>query len=164
MQNRSIRHTLGEELRKILILSIYFAIWFSALVFLTYSILRKDEMPYAPLSLALIKGLLCAKFMMLGQAIYPIQSKANQALIWQILPRSLVYLFIVVLLSALESGLEGLIHHKGFIDSLANFGNGDPIHILALSFIYWLILLPYLTFMSLKLVIGNQEMKRIFLG
>jgi hypothetical protein len=27
-----------------------------------------------------------------------------------------------------------------------------------------LILLPYLTFMSLKLVIGDQETKRIFLG
>ncbi len=69
MQNGSIRHKLGEEFKKVLILSIYLAIWFSALVFLTYSILRKDEMPYAPLSLALIKALLCAKFMLLGQAI-----------------------------------------------------------------------------------------------
>lgn len=164
MQNHSLAHKLEEEFKKVLILSIYLAIWFSALAFLSYSILRKDEIPYAPLSLALIKALLCAKFMLLGQAIYPIQSKSNQALIWQILPRSFVYLVVVVLLSALEAGLEGLIHHKGFISSLANFGNGDPVHILALCLIYWLILLPYLTFMSLKLVLGDQEMRRIFLG
>ena len=42
---------------------------------------------------------------------------------------------------------------------MANFGNGDPIHILALCLIYWLILLPHLTFMSLKLVIGDQEVE-----
>lgn len=164
MPQHSIGHKLGEEFKKILTLFIYFSIWFSALVFLSYSILRKDQIPYAPLSLALIKALLCAKFMLLGQAIYPIQVKSNQAIIWQILPRSLVYLLVVVLMSAFESGVEGLIHHKGFITSLANFGNGDPLHILALALIYWLILMPYLTFMSLKLVVGDQEMKRIFLG
>jgi len=164
MQNYSITHKLGKDIQKILILFAYFSIWFSALVFLSYSILRNEGVPYAPISLALIKALLCAKFMLLGQAIYPIQSNVKRGLIWQILPRSLVYLFIVVLLSAIESGMDGWIHHKGFISSLANFGNGDPIHILALCLIYWLILLPYLTFMSLKLVIGDLETKHIFLG
>ena len=157
-------HYFGEEIKKIFILFIYFAIWFSALAFLSYSILSKDGIPYAPLSLALIKALLCAKFMLLGQAIYPMESKAKKPLIWQILPRSFVYLLVVLLLSAIEFGLDGWIHHKGFINSLANFGNGDPIHLLALSVMYWLIVLPYLTFMSLSSVIGAQEIKKIFLG
>jgi hypothetical protein len=117
-------HYFGEEIKKIFILFIYFAIWFSALAFLSYSILSKDGIPYAPLSLALIKALL----------------------------------------SAIEFGLDGWIHHKGFINSLANFGNGDPIHLLALSVMYWLIVLPYLTFMSLSSVISAQEIKKIFLG
>jgi len=69
MQNDSIAHNLGEDIQKILLLFIYFAIWFSALVFLNYSILRNEGVPYAPISLALIKVLLYAKFMLLGQAI-----------------------------------------------------------------------------------------------
>lgn len=154
----------GVELKKIFILFVYFAIWFSALSFLSYSIFRHDGIPYAPLSLALIKALLCAKFMLMGQALYPIESKRDKPLIGQILLRSIVYLGVVILLSALESGLDGWIHHRGFISSLANFGNGDPIHILALSLIYWLIVLPYLTFMSLQSIIGSPEMKKIFLG
>lgn len=164
MTSKHSHFKFGAELKKILILFIYFAIWFSALAFLSYSILRKDGIPYAPISLALIKALLCAKFMLLGQALYPIASREDKALIWQILPRSVVYLLVVLILSALESGLEGWIHHKGFIHSLANFGNGDLIHILALCLIYWLIVLPYLTFMSLKSVIGEAEIKKIFLG
>lgn len=164
MKNHHGHFKFGAELKKILILFIYFAIWFSALAFFNYSILRHDGVPYAPISLALIKALLCAKFMLLGEALYPIESKQDKPLMWQILPRSFVYLVVVLLLSAFESGLEGLVHHRGFISSLANFGNGDPIHILALCLIYWLIVLPYLTFMSLKSVIGASEIKKIFWG
>jgi len=147
-----------------LILFIYFSIWFCALAFLSFSVERLQGFPYMHISLALVKALLCAKFMLMGQMLYPIESRRDKPLIGQILSRSLVYLGVVILLSALESGIEGWVHHRGFISSLANFGNGDPIHILALSLIYWLIVLPYLTFMSLQSVIGSPEMKKIFWG
>ena len=164
MNNLDMHSKFSAELKKIFILFVYFAIWFSALAFLSFSVARLQGFPYVHISLALVKALLCAKFMLMGQMLYPIQSKRDRPLIGQILPRSIVYVGVVVLLSALESALEGWIHHRGFISSLANFGNGDPIHILALSLIYWLIVLPYLTFMSLQSVIGSPEMKKIFWG
>ncbi|MBM3348318.1 MAG: hypothetical protein FJY58_01270 [Betaproteobacteria bacterium] len=156
------KNRFGEEIKKMLILFIYFSIWFCALAFLSFSVERLQGFPYMHISLALVKALLCAKFMLMGQMLYPIESRRDKPLIGQILSRSLVYLGVVILLSALESGIEGWVHHRGFISSLANFGNGDPIHILALSLIYWLIVLPYLTFMSLQSVIGSPEMKKIF--
>lgn len=164
MQPHVNKNRFGEEIKKMLILFIYFSIWFCALAFLSFSVERLQGFPYMHISLALVKALLCAKFMLMGQMLYPIESRRDKPLIGQILSRSLVYLGVVILLSALESGIEGWIHHRGFISSLANFGNGDPIHILALSLIYWLIVLPYLTFMSLQSVIGSSEMKKIFWG
>jgi len=63
-------HTiLGRMSKKIFLLFVYFSIWFSALVFLNYSILRNEGVLYIPIRLALIKVLLYAKFMLLGQAI-----------------------------------------------------------------------------------------------
>lgn len=63
-------HTiLGRMSKKIFLLFVYFSIWFSALVFLNYSILRNEGVLYTPITLALIKVLLYAKFMLLGQAI-----------------------------------------------------------------------------------------------
>ena len=63
-------HTiLGRMSKKIFLLFVYFSIWFSALVFLNYSILRDEGVLYTPIRLALIKVLLYAKFMLLGQAI-----------------------------------------------------------------------------------------------
>lgn len=55
--------------KKILFLLVYFSIWFGALVFLNYSILRNEGVLYTPIRLALIEVLLYAKFMLLGQAI-----------------------------------------------------------------------------------------------
>lgn len=69
MQNDSIAHKLGEDVQKNLLLFVYFCIWFSALVFLNYSILRNEGVLYTPIRLALIEVLLYAKFMLLGQAI-----------------------------------------------------------------------------------------------
>lgn len=69
MQNDSIAHKLGEDVQKNLLLFVYFSIWFSALVFLNYSILRNEGVLYTPIRLALIEVLLYAKFMLLGQAI-----------------------------------------------------------------------------------------------
>ena len=63
-------HTiLGRISKKIFLLFVYFSIWFSALVFLNYSILRNEGVLYTPIRLALIKVLLYAKFMLLGQAL-----------------------------------------------------------------------------------------------
>ena len=159
----NIKH-LGEEVQRLSVLFVYFSIWFCALAFLSYSVLRYEGIPYAHIGFALVKAFLCAKFMLMGQVLYPIQSNRDKPLIGHILLRSIVYVGVVILLSAIESGLEGWIHHRGFISSLANFGNGDPIHILALSLIYWLIVLPYLTFMCLQSIIGSPEMKKIFWG
>ena len=69
MLNDSIAHKLGEDVQKNLLLFVYFCIWFSALVFLNYSILRNEGVLYTPIRLALIEVLLYAKFMLLGQAI-----------------------------------------------------------------------------------------------
>ena len=61
--------SLGKMSKKILPLFVYFSIWFSALVFLNYSILRNEGVLYTPIRLALIGVLLYGKFMLLGQAI-----------------------------------------------------------------------------------------------
>ncbi len=61
--------SLGRMSKKILFLLVYFSIWFGALVFLNYSILRNEGVLYTPIRLALIEVLLYAKFMLLGQAI-----------------------------------------------------------------------------------------------
>ena len=77
---------------------------------------------------------------------------------------SIVYLVVALVLSFFEAGLEGLFHHKPFFESLLNFEEGDPYRLAATSFIYWLILLPYLVFVGIREELGYSEVSRILFG
>jgi len=68
------------------------------------------------------------------------------------------------LLSYIESGVNGLIHGRNFIGSLLSFGHSDPLYVLALSIMYWLIICPYLIFVGMKLALGEKATTEILFG
>jgi hypothetical protein len=163
-EKKSIRHRIQEEFIQASLLALYFAAWFCALAFFTLAVLREAAIPITPFGLALIKAGLCAKFMMIGKAIYPLKVDANRGLIKSIFWHSIVYLLIVIALSVLESGIDGLLHGKSFLESIASFGHGDPVYIAAISIMYWLILWPYLIVLGLNQSMGNQAVNTILFG
>jgi hypothetical protein len=160
----SIRQRIQEEFIQATLLALYFAAWFCSIAFFTLAVLREAAIPITPFGLALIKAGLCAKFMMIGKAIYPLKVDANRGLIKSIFWHSIVYLLIVIALSVLESGIDGLLHGKSFLESIASFGHGDPVYIAAISIMYWLILWPYLIVLGLNQSMGNQAVNTILFG
>jgi len=160
----SLRHRIKDEFVQATLLALYFAAWFCAIAFFSFALLREAAIPITPFGLAIIKAALCAKFMMIGKAIFPLKVDANRGLIKSIFWHSIVYLLIVTALSFLESGIDGLLHGKSFIESVSSFGHGDPIYIAALSIMYWLILWPYLIVLGLNQSIGNTSVHTILFG
>ena len=160
----SLRHRIKDEFVQASLLALYFAAWFCAIAFFTFAVLREEAIPITPFGLAIIKAALCAKFMMIGKAIFPLKVDANRSLIKSIFWHSIVYLLIVTALSFLESGIDGLLHGKSFIESVSSFGHGDPIYIAALSIMYWLILWPYLIVLGLNESLGNTAVRTILFG
>ena len=160
----SLRHRIKDEFVQATLLALYFAAWFCAIAFFSFALLREAAIPITPFGLAIIKAALCAKFMMIGKAIFPLKVDANRGLIKSIFWHSIVYLLIVIALSFLESGIDGLLHGKSFIESVSSFGHGDPIYIAALSIMYWLILWPYLIVLGLNQSFGNTAFRTILFG
>ncbi len=144
MTAQALGHRVAEEAKKALHLTLYFWLWFSAISLLTHAILREHGLPIGSWGLAIVKAAICAKFVLIGQAIYPMRHSHGKDLWHIVLPRSLVYLMVVVVLSVLEAGVEGAWHGHSFVASLAEFANGDPVYAFALAWVYWLILMPYL--------------------
>jgi hypothetical protein len=160
----SLRHRIKDEFVEASLLALYFAAWFCTIAFFSFALLREAAIPIAPFGLALIKAGLCAKFMMIGKAIFPLRVDANRGLIKSIFWHSIVYLLIVIALSFLESGIDGLFHGKSFLESLSSFGHGDLIYIGALSLMYWLILWPYLIVLGLNQSLGDKTVHAILFG
>lgn len=161
---KSLRHRIKDEFIQAALLALYFAAWFCAIAFFTFMVLREAEIPITPFGLAIIKAGLCAKFMMIGKAIYPFKVDANRGLIRSIFWHSIIYLLIVLSLSYLESGIDGLLHGKSFIESISSFGYGNPVYVASLSIIYWLILWPYLIVLGLQQSMGDEAVHRILFG
>lgn len=160
----TLRHRIKDEFVQASLLALYFAAWFCAIAFFTFAVLREEAIPIAPFGLAIIKAGLCAKFMMIGKAMFPLHVDANRGLVKSLFWHSIAYLGVVIALSFAESGIDGLLHGKSFMESVASFGHGDPVYIAALSLIYWLIVWPYLIVLGLNQSLGNQAVRTILFG
>lgn len=159
-----LREGLIHEAKKAMALSIYFGTWFCSLTFLAVTSLHERPIPLSIFGIALIKAALSAKFMLIGQAIYPIKVSKNHGILRSLLIQSIFYLMIVLALNYLESGIDGAIHGKNFIDSMAAFGQADPLHVLAMSIVYWLIVWPYLIFSATQIIIGKENFLSLLFG
>jgi hypothetical protein len=160
----SLRYRIKDEFVQASLLALYFAAWFCAIAFFSFALLREAAISITPFGLAIIKAGLCAKFMMIGKAIYPLKVDARRGLIKSIFWHSIAYLGTVLALSFAEAGIDGLFHGKSFLESLSSFGHGDPVYIAALSLIYWLIIWPYLIVLGLNQSLGNKAVHAILFG
>jgi hypothetical protein len=161
---RNFRDALIEEAKKALVLSLYFGVWFCALAFLAATMLDERPIPLTIFGLAIIKAAITAKFMLIGQAIYPIQVSRHHGITKSLLLESIFYLMIVLALNFIEAGIDGVFHGKNFFDSMAAFENADPIRILAVSIVYWLIVFPYLVFNATLLIMGKDNLISLLFG
>ena len=139
----------GSEIRNVLHLTLYFGIWFSALNLLVHETEGRAGLPLTAWGFAWIKAAICAKFLLVGQLRLPMPD-VNKTRVWSaILPRSVIYLLIVLVLSFVEEGVRGAIRGEGFLHAMSGFGGGNPLRIFALAWLYWLILVPYLVIVGL---------------
>lgn len=147
-----------------LILQAYLAVWFCALIFLSDAILQEDGVPYIGFGFAILKASALSRFMMIGQKLFPLPFVTGSSVLWLVFRRSLIDTGFVLLLSYIFFGIEGVIHHKGFTETLQNFCGGSWEHVAALTLCYWLIILPYLIYCGLKKAMGAQRLYAYLLG
>ena len=155
---------LETTIKRGLILQVYLAVWFCALIFLSDSILQEDGVPYISFGFAILKASALARFMLIGQKLFPLSFATGSSVLWLVFRRSLIDTGFVLSLSYIFFGIEGVIHHKGFFETLQNFCGGSLQHVIALTLCYWLIILPYLIYCGLKRAMGAASLYAYLLG
>lgn len=160
----SFKIKLEEEAKKAFALSIYFGIWFCAIAFMAATALEERPIPLSLFGFALIKAALSAKFMLIAQAAFPIKVHKEKGIVGSLFIESILYIIIILMLNYVEAGVYGLMHGKEFIPSMAAFGSGDPLRVLAMSIVYWLIVWPYLIFVGFNMVAGNTKTLAVLFG
>ena len=160
----SLKEKVKEEFFKALQLTVYFGAWFCALAFLAATSLDERPIPLSIFGFALFKAAVCAKFMLVAQAVFPIKVDKKNGIVSSLIMESLVYLAVVLGLNYLEAGVHGLINGKEFLISMTEFGQSNPLRVVAMSIVYWLIVWPYLLLMGMSLMLGGNATLEILFG
>jgi hypothetical protein len=90
----SIKEKIESEAKKALILTVYFGVWFCALAFLGSTTFADHPISLSIFGIALIKAGLCAKFMLIAQAIIPIKVSKTHGIIKSLFLESLLVIFV----------------------------------------------------------------------
>ena len=160
----SLKEKAKEEFIKAFQLTLYFGAWFCAITFLGATLLDERPIPLSIFGFALFKAAVCAKFMLIAQVVFPIKVSKKHGIVSSLLLESLVYLLVVLGLNYLEAGVHGLINGKEFLISMTEFGQSNPLRVLAMSIVYWLIVWPYLLFVGMSLMLGSHATLQILFG
>jgi hypothetical protein len=158
----SIRERATTELREFVVIAVYLTVCFSALAYLKAAILQAQGIAFAPFAFAVVKALICAKFVLVGRAFHLGERFKALPLIWPTLYKSFVFLVLLLVLNALEEIVVGFMHHRKVMDSLAEFGGGTLDQLAASCVIVLLILIPFFAFRSLGEVVGERNLVRVF--
>lgn len=163
-KHANLKDKLIEEAKKAFVLTLYFGVWFCAIAFMAATALEEHPIPLSIFGFALIKAGISAKFLLIAQAAYPIKVNKDKGIVGSLLFESFLYIAVVIALNFAEAGIEGVIHGKEFISSMAAFGDGEPLRIFAMSILYWLIVWPYLIFMGVTQTLGDTATLAILFG
>jgi hypothetical protein len=150
-------------LREYIALSIYLYVCFAALLLYKAAILRGHDIEYAPYGLAVCKALLLAKFILIGRKL-SIGGHFGSTLIHKIIYSSVVFLFFLVALSAIEMTIGAYVHHRTIREALAEGVAATPGEIIATSLLLLLVLIPYFAYREIHMALGEGKLLPLLLG
>jgi hypothetical protein len=158
-----LRRRVADELTEFAVIAIYLYIFFTALLYLKATILKAHGIPFAPFGFAVVKAIVCAKFVSVGHVLGIGERFKSTPLIWATLYKALAFLVLLLALNAIEEVVVGLLHHKAISESLSQIGGGTLEQLVATSIVGLLVLIPFFAFRSLGEVLGERNLVRLFL-
>ena len=153
---------MGHELKGFAIISAYLYICFGAVLFYKSAILHAYGVDYEPYGLALVKSLILAKFIMIGDVFHMHKAYKRKPLVYSLILKSFIYLVFLVLLSAIEEAFVGVVHGRSVVAAVSEIGGGTWPQLLATCVLLWLIIVPFVAIRQINEVIGDGQLQRIF--
>jgi hypothetical protein len=162
-QHATLAHKAAEEFKAMLALAAYLYVGLGALLLERTALLHEEGISYAAWGGAAVKALVLAKFMLVGHALHLGERYRHKPLIWPTLYMALMFLILLLVLTALEETVVGLLTHRPIIpDSLAHIAGPTAFVAAGNVLLMFLILLPYCAFKTLGAVIGDSKLVCLF--
>ena len=115
-----------------------------------------------PWGIAIVKAVVLAKFMLLGDAMGLGARITARPLIWPTLRRAFAFLVLLIILTIIEEAVVGLFHHRSIAASLGELFGPRLEETIAGYLIMLLVLIPFFGFRILDEALGKDRLARMF--
>ncbi len=150
------------ELKELAFITFYLYISLGAVILMKSAVLHTQGIEYTPWGIAIVKAVVLAKFMLLGEAIKIGGRSTTGPLIWPTLQKAFGLLVLLIIMTIIEEAVVGLFHHRSITASLGDLFGRRLEETLAGYLIMLLVLLPYCAFRVLEEALGEGRLARMF--
>jgi hypothetical protein len=160
--NATLHRRALHEFKTLAILTVYLYVTLGAVIVMKTAVLHTHGIDSVPWGLAIVKALLLAKFIMIGQAMKIGERHATGPLIWPTLHMVFAFLVLLVALTTIEEVLVGLLHGQSITASLGDLFGSRLEETGAGILIVLLVLTPYFAWRVLSDALGEGRLARMF--
>jgi hypothetical protein len=153
-----------HEFKELLFITLYLYITIGAVILMKTGVLRTQGIEFAPWGIAIVKAVVLAKFMLIGEAMKIGGRNATGPLIWPTVQKAFGLLVLLIAMTIIEEAVVGLFHHQSIAASLSDLFGPRLEETLAGYLIMLLVLLPYCAFRVLGEALGEGRLVRMFLS
>jgi hypothetical protein len=153
-----------HEFKELLFITLYLYITIGAVILMKTGVLRTQGIEFAPWGIAIVKAVVLAKFMLIGEAMKIGGRSTTGPLIWPTLQKAFGLLVLLIVMTIIEEAVVGLFHHQSIAASLSDLFGPRLEETLAGYLIMLLVLLPYCAFRVLGEALGEGRLVRMFLS
>ena len=159
----SFASRLREEVFKYSVVSGYLFMSFSLLL-LYEATTTGGEQTVLPFSIALVKALVLGKFLLLGDAMKVGSRAEAHPLLQRVALKSLLFLCVLLLFTALEEQIVGWFHGQSPAEVLHEFLQRSWLENLAPVLVMLLILIPLISVSEIYRQLGPQRFRQMWLS
>jgi len=151
-----------HELKELVFISLYLYITLGAVILMKSAVLHTQGIEFSPWGIAIVKAVVLAKFMLLGDAMKIGERTTTGPLIWPTLYKAFAFLVLLIIMTIIEEAVVGLFHHQSIAASLGELVGPRLEETIAGYLIMLLVLIPYFAFRVLDEALGEGRVIRMF--
>jgi hypothetical protein len=159
---RVLRRNFYKATKEFIVIALYLWLIFGLFALYRSVILAENHVPAAEEGFALVNALVRGKVVLAGKGLHLGDLPKDAPLIYPTLVKSALFSLLLAVFKILEAAAIGVYRGKSFDESVGNLGGGTWQGILCLTFLLFVLLIPFFGFTELERGLGNGKLQELF--
>lgn len=159
---KSLEERAIDELKKFAVITLY--LWVLFVLFAAYKrmLLHENGISVWNESFAIVNALIFGKVVLIAQALNIGKSLKEQALVWIVLGKALLFATVLILFHIAEEAVRAWFMNLPLMTAVSDFGGGTWFGLLTYAAIFFVALIPFFAFQEVAEVVGSKALWDLF--